>query len=267
MLTLPSALRRAVRILLPVECSSCGTSLTDDPVPFFCRGCWQRIEPFRGPSCPCCHQPFVSPVTLLHSPHHLCGQCRHRRPAYTEAWSLYPYTPPLQDAICLFKYQRKVALAGSLTALMRQALPDGLMADLIMPVPLHPTRLRQREFNQSLLLADGLSTVLKIPLSYTNLVLLYETESQTALRRADRLKNLRKAFGLLAPSEVKGKRVLLIDDVYTTGTTVNECAKVLRKAGADHVYALTLARTVGGDLVPDHVYQAQNAPAMETHRN
>ncbi len=121
-------------------------------------------------------------------------------------------------------------------------LPEHI--DMLMPVPLHTDRLREREFNQSLLLADRLNRGLGLPLSYHNLVRLRSTQAQTELSRKARLKNLRRAFGVLRQGEVVGKRVLLVDDVFTTGTTVNECAKVLRRAGAADVYVVTLARTL-----------------------
>ncbi|GIW54250.1 MAG: amidophosphoribosyltransferase [Nitrospiraceae bacterium] len=254
--------RRTLNALLPVECAVCRTSLTDDPVPFFCRRCWSAIEPFHGPSCPRCHQPFPSVVSLRHSPTHLCGACRKTKPAYTEAWSLYPYVPPLQEAIRLFKYGGKVTLVDALAELLIRALPETPAFDFVMPVPLHPTRLREREFNQSLLLAERLSRRLRIPLSFTNLVRVRATEAQTRLRRSARLKNLRRAFQVQQPQEVAGKRVLLIDDVWTTGTTINECAKALRKVGAGDVFALTLARAVSADLLSARVEADLPSPAL-----
>jgi ComF family protein len=116
--------------------------------------------------------------------------------------------------------------------------------DLIMPVPLHPSRLREREYNQSLLLADRLNRRLGGMLSYDNLQRTRRSVPQTELSRAARLKNLRRTFTVSRPAEVAGKRILLIDDVLTTGTTVNECAKALRRAGSSDVYVCTLARTM-----------------------
>jgi ComF family protein len=150
----------------------------------------------------------------------------------------------LRQAIRLFKYRKKVALADALGDLLRRGCPDFPPADLLMPVPLHPARLREREFNQSLLLADRLNRRLRLRLSYDNLVRLRPTQAQTDLPRAARLKNLRRAFAVLRPGEVEGRRVILVDDVMTTGTTVNECAKALRRAGAAGVYVGTLARTI-----------------------
>jgi ComF family protein len=150
----------------------------------------------------------------------------------------------LRDAIRLFKYQGKVALANALGSLMSEALPLPLEVDLLMPVPLHPSRLKEREFNQSLLLADRINCRLRLPLSYGNLIRVRQTQPQTALSRRARLRNLRRAFVVLRPEEVAGKRILLVDDVATTGTTANECAKALRRAGAADVYVGTLARTI-----------------------
>jgi len=166
-------------------------------------------------------------------------------------WAAYAYCAPLQEAIALFKYRGKVVLANALGALLAQALPADLNADLLMPIPLHPDRLRQREFNQSLLLADRVGPVLRRPVSYRNLVRIVDTDPQTTLPRSARLQNLHQAFALRAPGEVTGKRVLLIDDVFTTGTTANECAKVLLKAGAKDVAVLTLARSVDAGMVPE----------------
>lgn len=243
--------RQASRLLLPSDCTTCNQPLTDDPTPFFCRQCWEHIRPLQGPACPRCHRPFASTAATAHSPTHECHDCRARVPHYSQVWAAYAYTPPLQDAIALFKYRGKVALAGSLGTLLARSLPGNLNIDLLMPVPLHPNRLRQREFNQSLLLADRISPVLQRPVSYQNLIRTIDTDPQVMLPRSARLRNLRKAFDLRAPQEVLGKRILLIDDVFTTGTTVNECAGVLLEAGALEVAVLALARSVDRGMVPN----------------
>jgi len=243
-MTLVSVARRFFHAILPVQCASCDVALSDDPVPFFCRSCWNGIQPLQGPFCPCCGRPFASSYALQHSPDHLCGPCRSDPPAYTRAWSLYLYASPLQEAVRLFKYNKKVALADALGALMNQATFEPAHIDMIIPVPLYPTRLKDREYNQSLLLADRVSRARKIPLSYDNLIRIRETAPQTNLSRAVRLKNLRRAFAVRRPQDISGRHVLIVDDVFTTGTTVNECAKTLRKGGASEVYVCTLARTI-----------------------
>ena len=245
--------RQAIRFLIPVDCAACGTPLTDDPVPLFCARCWTKIAPFDHARCARCDRPFASPVATTFSPGHRCQPCARRPPSYTRAWTLYPYLPPLQDAICLLKYRGRLSLTAPLARLMIDALPPTLTADMIMPVPLHPRRLREREFNQSLLLADYLGDRLGLPVAYTNLTRALPTAAQTSLSRKDRLRNLRGAFAVRRPEAIAGKRILLIDDVFTTGATVNECARTLRRAGSGHVFAVTLARTVESGLIPDRV--------------
>lgn len=254
--------RQALRFLLPVECHACGLLLGSDPVPLFCRSCWERIVPLHGPSCARCDQPFVSQAATLFTPDHQCQNCLERTPAYQRAWTLFPYLPPLQDAICAFKYRGKFALAKPLARLMIQALPAEIDADVIMPVPLHPARLRAREYNQSLLFSDQIGRHLGRPVLPTTLVRTLATDPQTTLSRQERLRNLRNAFAVREPETVEGRRILLVDDVFTTGTTLNECAKVLEKAGAASVYALTLARTVETSLVPDRILAERSARSL-----
>lgn len=262
--SLPGFMRQAIRFLLPVDCAACGAPLTNDPIPLFCAGCWRTISPLTHPRCARCGRPFPSPVATAYSPNHVCQSCAERPPAYTRAWTLYPYLPPLQDAVCLFKYRGKIALASPLARLMIDRLPPLDCVDLLMPVPLHARRLREREFNQSLLLADRIGRHLDTPVSFTNLLRIIPSPAQTTLSRKDRLMNLRGAFALRHPESISGKRILLIDDVFTTGATVNECAKTLRKAGSGDVYALTLARTVDASTVPDRILarQAHEMPGL-----
>ncbi|MBH0176704.1 MAG: ComF family protein [Nitrospira sp.] len=196
---------------------------------------------------------------MVYSPTHLCHACATHPPSYTRAWTLYPYLPPLRDAICLFKYRGKVSLATPLARLMIDQRPALDSIDLIMPVPLHTGKLREREFNQSLLLADRIGHHLCLPVSCVNLIRTVPSPAQTTLSRKERLRNLRGAFAVTRPELITGKRILLIDDVFTTGATVNECARTLRKAGSGDVFVLTLGRTVDANHIPDRVL-AENTP-------
>jgi ComF family protein len=146
---------------------------------------------------------------------------------------------------------------------MIRALPEQLDVDLIVPVPLHPSRLRAREFNQSLLIADRLGRHLMRPVSCTDFIRLFATEPQTSLTRQERLRNLRRAFMVRTAETFAGLRVLLIDDVFTTGTTLNECAKALRSAGAASVSAVTLARTIDANLAPDRIWATLNVQSIQ----
>jgi ComF family protein len=178
---------------------------------------------------------------------------------YERAWTLYPYMSSLQQAICGLKYRNLFGLATPLAALAIRALPEQIDADVIVPVPLHPSRLRAREFNQSLLIADRVGRYLMRPVSTNDLIRTVATEPQTTLRRRERVRNLRHAFKIRNAQPFSGRRVLVIDDVFTTGTTVNECAKALCSAGAAAVTALTLARTIDSSLVPDRLLAEHSA--------
>ncbi len=142
------------------------------------------------------------------------------------------------------KYSEKTQLASPLARLMARADAPPTHIDAIVAVPLHPRRLREREFNQSLLLARHLGRQWQIPVLINVLQRTRFTRPQTSLTKRERIKNLRRCFAVATPSIIAGKTLLVVDDVFTTGTTVNECAKTLRKAGARAVYVHTLARTV-----------------------
>ena len=238
----PSFLRKFLHVIFPATCTSCEMRLWDDPVPFVCQTCWGTLVPIAGPCCPHCGVPYASPVALQQSPTHECGACRTKPPAFTQTWSLFPYQSPLREAIVLFKYRGKRSLTKHFIQAMIPALPTLPTIDILMPVPLHPQRLREREYNQSLLLAHGLSQHLQIQLLLSCLRRVRPTAPRTSLSKKQRLANLRRAFAIDNISRIKGQRILLIDDVFTTGTTLHECAKALRKSGSGPVYGLTLAR-------------------------
>jgi ComF family protein len=230
--------------IYPMDCAECLGPARDRRLPFFCHPCWESIRPLNGPLCPCCGQPFGSPVALTHSPGHLCGNCRESPPAFDCARSPYAYEGVLARAIHMFKYRKCPSLASPLADLMlvwREKIPP---VDLVLAVPLHPKRLRVREFNQSLLLAHRLATRLGLPLSLNHLLRVRPTLPQTELHRADRVQNVRRAFAAQQADGLQGRTVLLVDDVFTTGATVNECAKALRRAGVKGVFVWTLARRV-----------------------
>lgn len=258
--------RLALRAVLPVDCLGCGQSLRRDPTPYLCRPCWDLITPLSGARCTHCDRPFASQTATAWSPAHRCHSCIERPPSYDRAWTLYPYLPPLRDAICALKYRNVYGLAPVLSKLMIRALPPDLNVDVVVPVPLHRSRLRAREFNQSLLLADRVGRYLMRPVSTIDLVRVTATEPQTALTRSERLRNLRRAFHVRNAVPFAGRHVLLVDDVLTTGTTVNECAKALRMAGAESISALTLARTIDTSLVADRVLAASHARSFPQPR-
>lgn len=237
-------LHHMLDILLPTACVSCGSSVGDSPAPYFCRSCWEDFSLLRGPVCPRCGRLFDSPEALSHSPGHLCLSCRQDLPHFDQSLSVGYFEGTLREAIHAFKYRPCRALGRPLARWMSANILLKPGIDLVMPVPLHTKRLRQRGFNQSLLLAYGISRAYGQDLSFDNLQRVRFTTPQVRLSGAERIANVSGAFRLRRPGEVAGRPVLLVDDVYTTGATVNECARVLKEAGADRVLVLTLARAV-----------------------
>ncbi len=154
---------------------------------------------------------------------------------------------PAQELIHRLKYGKKVHLARPLGLMAANHL-DGFLndtgAEMIVPVPLHAKRLKERGFNQSILLAHFLSKSRHIPISRNNLRRIRWTEPQISLSPEDRVKNVRGAFAIRKPELFEDKKLVLVDDVYTTGSTVGECAKILKRAGAGQIYVATVARAV-----------------------
>lgn len=238
-----SFLRRILDLLLPADCSFCRSPIGNSAIPRFCRQCWGDFSPVRGPVCPSCGRPFGSPEALSRSPAHVCLTCRKSPPHYDQALAAGLFEGPLREAIHVYKYRPVRSLGRPLAEWMTGQVRVTAPLDTVMPVPLHAKRLRRRGFNQALLLAHGVAERFHIPLVHDNLVRVRFTRPQIELSGHERTVNVQGAFRLARPDDVEGKRVLLIDDVFTTGATMNECAKVLKEAGAASVIALTLART------------------------
>jgi ComF family protein len=237
-------LRPLLDLLLPASCSYCRSPVGASSVPFLCPQCWSDFAPVQGAVCPDCGRPFGSDASLAESPGHRCRSCREHAPHFDQALAAGLFEGPLREAIHIFKYRPLQALGAPLGAWMAAQVrlvhpPDG-----VLPVPLHRTRLRRRGFNQALLLAGAVSRRFALALDYDNLVRIRPTRPQVELTGPERAQNVRGAFELKRPEAVAGKRLLLVDDVFTTGATLNECSRVLKAAGAESVTAFTLARTM-----------------------
>ena len=237
-------LRRILDYCFSSGCSHCGSPTGGSPVPFFCPACWDELSPVPPPVCPRCVRPFGSPEALAASPDHACRHCRTDPPDLDQAIAAGLFEGPLRDAIHVYKYRPLMALGGPLAGWMTDRVRKVERLDVVMPVPLHASRLRKRGFNQALLLARGASGSYRVPLVYDNLLRVRPTRPQVELSGRERAANVAGAFALKRPDEVREKRVLLVDDVLTTGATMNECSRALREAGAEAVVALTLARAV-----------------------
>jgi len=236
------ALRFLLDIVLPAACSYCRSSLSGSAVPFFCPQCWSELAPLQGPVCPDCGKPFSSAASLVLSPGHRCRSCRELPPHFDQALAAGYFEGPLREAVHVFKYRPLRALGVPLGAWMAAQVRLVHPLDRVMPVPLHRTRLRTRGFNQALLLAAAVGRRFSLELDYDNLVRIRATRPQVELNGPERTQNVRGAFELRRPDAVAGMRLLLVDDVFTTGATLNECSRVLKEAGAASVIAFTLAR-------------------------
>jgi ComF family protein len=236
--------RHLLDFFLPTSCAYCNGPVGNSGIPYFCASCWADFTAMTGPVCPSCGKPFESPETLSHSPDHCCLPCRQTPPVFDQALSIGYFEGPLREAIHQFKYRPCRALGKPLGSWMAKNIRPVSDIDGIIPVPLHVARLRQRGFNQALILAHELSSTFSLPLSFDNLKRVRPTRPQVELSGSERIKNVAGAFSLRRPDEMRGRDILLIDDVYTTGATMNECARVLKDAGASRVTALTIARAV-----------------------
>lgn len=232
-------LKSLLDLLLPSFCLACDKPLGPSTDLLFCPDCCEKLHTIQSPLCPCCGRVYL----VAPGNDHHCGVCLATPRHFSRARALFLYEDPLKEVVHRFKYQGKTACLPSFAAFAKNlpqlAEVDG--ADWIVPVPLHPRRLRERGFNQALLLARAFFP--KDRRVVTNLLVRSRpTEPQTNFNGAARRTNLKNAFYVAKPHTVAGKKVLVVDDVFTTGTTVNECARVLKKAGAAEVMVLTLAR-------------------------
>lgn len=210
---------------------------------YFCESCRKDLTPITSPFCSKCGLPFVS----REGDNHVCSECLLKKKYFRRARAFGVYDGSLMEAIHLLKYRKKSSLSRPLSILARETFFqfwDVGGIDLFVSVPLHVKRNRERGFNQAHLLIRRWAKENGIAFDGLTLFRSRWTEPQTTLSRTERQKNIKGAFSLRRPEKIRGRRILLVDDVYTTGATVNECARVLMKAGAEFVDVLTLARAV-----------------------
>jgi ComF family protein len=184
-------------------------------------------------------------MALMYSPEHRCGDCYFDTYAFTMARSHGVYRGALKEVIHLFKFEKRKNLVTRLSRLLHETFIEhfnDLNIEWIVPVPLHKKRYQERGFNQCEMLARGLGKRSRIAVSANNLIKVKHTQPQTGLTDKQRSKNVKNAFRVRKPKQLAGRRVLLVDDVFTTGATLNECTRALKRAGAREVYVLTLAR-------------------------
>jgi len=224
-------------LLFPPACLLCRDTLSNHGI---CDECSERFEAVTPPFCTVCGSTFATDA----GGNHLCGRCIKKNPPFDIAASIYLYQGDLSRAVRLLKYSKKSLFGSHLGGLMKNHRLSAISYDAIVAVPLHIARLRERGFNQSQLLAEGLGESIFLDVDKYILERVRPTGSQAGMSSKERQANVRGAFCLRRGVDVAGKRILLIDDVYTTGATVKECSRVLKKGGASVVNVLTLARVV-----------------------
>jgi ComF family protein len=234
--------------LLPPRCLGCGR--TTEAVGALCAACWAGISFLGPPCCACCGLPFAHDLGTGV----LCAGCAAQKPAFDRARAVLRYDDASRRLILSLKHGDKLQGVPAFGGWLARAGADLIAeADIVAPVPLHWTRLFARRYNQSAVLAHGLAKAARrsgapiftvIP---DLLIRRRRTPSQGRLSRTGRASNVGGAFALHRGRSVRGKRVLLIDDVLTSGATAEECARVLRRAGAAGVDVLTLARAIRAD--------------------
>lgn len=234
-------IKRGLDMLYPPQCLSCGTSVTETGT--LCSTCWADANFITDPQCTICGYPFAYDM----GEEAICGACAAAPPAYDRARAAMVYNDRSRELILAFKHGDRTDRAPALGRWLIQAGAELLAnAEIVVPVPLHWTRSFTRRFNQSALLAKVVARYADIAFSPEILTRHRRTPSQGRLNAGARQRNVQGAFAVPPRyrDSLKGKRVLLIDDVLTTGATVSACAGALRRAGAVGVDVLTVARVV-----------------------
>ncbi|MEK6746240.1 MAG: ComF family protein [Pseudomonadota bacterium] len=230
-----------LNLLFPPQCLNCECRVPTHGT--LCIPCWQQIHFITEPMCHACGLPFDYDI----GDGALCGACMHKHPDYNHARAVFRYDEHSRKLITRFKYSDHTQLAKIYgTWLMGTGGKLLEQSDMIIPVPLHYFRFLHRRFNQSALLAHTLSKKSSVKCLPNALIRTRKTTPQTGLTRKQRETNVKGAFTINKRSVrvIKGKNILLIDDVFTTGSTIEQCTKVLLKAGAAQVNVLTLARAI-----------------------
>jgi len=236
--TLQNVSKASLDLLFPPSCSYCKEATVGSDK-YLCQKCFSQLKFIKTPYCTCCGRVFSSC-----DKNHLCGDCLKPSWAFDKARSLFSYEEVIAGLIHNLKYSEVMTGFNTFRWLSKQSalLDDLTIPDVILPVPLHIKRLRQRGFNQALLLAKSLFSDDKKKIRHDLLARQVDTPSQTGLSGIERRKNLRNAFVIKNPSSLNGKNVLIFDDVFTTGSTIHECTKALKLVGVDRVEALTICR-------------------------
>jgi ComF family protein len=230
-------------LIYPEVCQLCEKARATPGEGFLCARCRGRVRFVEPPVCARCGRPFQGAMTVEFE----CAACREARPHFCQARSAVVAREEILEVIHRYKYNRALWFEPFLAELLiSRAAPELGRGqwDWIVPVPLHPAKEREREFNQAERLATRLSAATGLPLNTRLVRRVVPTRTQTLLSREERLANVRRAFALRRGARLDGKRLVLVDDVMTTGATTSACARALREGGAGDVCVWTVARGI-----------------------
>lgn len=228
-------------LLYPEVCQLCHALRATPAEGYVCGECRAKVRFIQEPFCERCGRPYQGDITTRFE----CANCQEMEWHFQSARSAVVARDPVLEVIHRYKYQRALWFEPFLGELLIRAAAPGLDAqrpDLIVPVPLHPAKQREREFNQAERLARRLGAATQIPVNKRLVQRVLQTRTQTQLSRPERLANVRNAFALRPGQRLNGERIVLVDDVFTTGATTSACAGVLVAAGASSVCVWTVAR-------------------------
>ena len=234
-----AAIAQLVALAIPPRCPGCGVVVEADHR--FCATCWSGLRFLGDPACAGCGVPFA----IDQGQGMRCAACLAKPPAHDGVRAAVAYGPVARDVALKLKYGGRLALATTMARLMSRHLPAD--ADCLIPVPLHRWRLWTRGYNQSVLIGAALARMHGVPLLRDTLRRTRATPPLRGMNGRARAKAVRGAFVIADAAAVAGKSVVLIDDVHTSGATIDACATMLRRAGARRVTALCWARVVGAD--------------------
>jgi len=235
---LAQALRGVITVALPPRCAGCGTPVGEDHR--FCASCWGGLRFLGPPWCAACNLPF----DFDRGDGALCGACLAQPPRHAGVRGAVAYGPVARDLALRLKYGGRIAFAETMARQMARLMPEG--TDLLIPVPLHRWRIWTRGFNQAALIADALSRLTGMPNDRTALIRIRRTAPLRGLGGRQRAKMVAGAFATAAGAggRLRGRAIVLVDDVYTSGATADACTRALLRAGATSVTILCWARVL-----------------------
>ena len=230
-----SFVRFLSRLLFPLKCGFCNIVISGEEKYLLCDKCLNNVKFIGEDCCQKCGKVLITGYA------NLCSDCRMIEHHFDRAFSAVEYRDGVKSALIRYKFFGQKKGFDTLIALILTKVWKIGSVDLILPVPLHKEKMVQRGFNQSEEIARFVAKELGVRLNTSSLLRVKNTKSQSTLLRQERLNNTKTAFESFCSSQIEGKTLLLVDDIYTTGSTVSECARVLKKAGAEKVYVLTIA--------------------------